>query len=127
VTTRAHCAPTVAPFAPALEQFERTLTWARDLELDLTAEQIEGKLLIDTREMARRILQGRLDARAARARERPTVPSGLTLAVRFRAATRPLQTVFGDVTVRRMCWRDRNHITIRPADAELNRRPSATR
>ena len=66
-------------------------------------------------------------ARAARARERPTVPSGLSLAVRFRAATRPLQTVFGDVTVRRMCWRDRNHITIRPADAELNRRPSATR
>ena len=123
MTTPAHCAPTADPFAPALEQFEQTLTWARDLDVDLTADQIEVKLLVDVREIARRVLQGRLDARATRERAQPTAPAGLTLEVRFRAATRTLRTIFGDVTVRRLSWRDHHFVTIRPADAELNLPP----
>lgn len=123
VTTPPRSAPAVDPFAPAVAQFEQTLAWARDLSVDLSAEQLERKLLVDAREVARCVLQGRLDARAAREREAPTAPKGFTLVPRFRASARALQTVFGDVTVRRLCWRDRNHFIVRPADAELNLPP----
>ena len=99
MTTPPRSAPAVDPFAPAVAQFEQTLAWARDLSVDLSAEQLERKLLVDAREIARRVLQGRLDARAAREREAPTAPKGFTLVPRFRASARALQTVFGDVTV----------------------------
>lgn len=113
----------VDPFAPVHAHFEQTLAWASDLSVELPADQIESKLLVDSREIARRLMQGRLDARAAREREQPRAPEGLTLGIRFRAATRTLRTVFGDVTVRRLCWRDEHHVTLLPADAELNLPP----
>lgn len=95
----------------------------RDLSCERTVEQLETQLLADRHEYGRRMLQARLDARAAAERARPEAPAELDPKAHYRAQERALVSVVGEVVVRRLGWQDHRHLTILPADAALNLPP----
>jgi hypothetical protein len=123
VTTPAYPAQPVDPFSPVLAFVEENIARLRDLSCELTVAQLEVQLLVDRHEYGRRMLQARLDARAAQERAHPEAPPELDAKAHFRTQERALVSVVGEVVVRRLGWQDHRHLTIRPADAALNLPP----
>jgi len=88
----------------------------------LTHAEIEEQLGARGRELLRRLHQDHLDLRAAREQRQEKV-TGADGVVRTRAEaghTRPLATVFGQVTVTRIAYRAPGAPNVHPADAALN-------
>lgn len=113
----------VDPFATVHALVAQHVARMSVVATDTPVEQLERELLVDAREYARRLLQAHLDLRAQRERAAATPPAELDATATFRPLARSLRTPFGDVTVRRLGWRDTRHITILPADQGLNLPP----
>lgn len=112
--------PPVDPFAPVHALVAEVLRSMSDLTTRRTHEELELELLVSSREFARRAVQGHLDARAAQERRDRTPPARMAADATRRSLRRKLYTVFGEVTVTRLGWRDHRVITFFPTDAALN-------
>jgi hypothetical protein len=110
-------------FSAAREQFGQ-LIQALQSEHNLEREHgdIEALIWQDGQELLRRMLQGHLDWRAAREPKRAHVIGGDGVRrTHCRAGcTRPLMSLFGEVTVKRMGYGARGHDSVFPLDAQLN-------
>ena len=109
-------------FAGARTRFEAVLSWAESQEAAATHSELEAHLQIDARETFRQVFQDILDRRAAgEVRLEEVTDSGR---VAHRSAEeghdRPLETVFGTVTVARIAYRRRGEKNLYPADGALN-------
>jgi hypothetical protein len=110
-------------FAASRARFEGLLGWLEGEEAaGLTAAELEDHVQARGRELLRGLLQDHLDLRAAR-EERLEEVAGADGVTRTRAETghtRPLATVFGEVTVTRIAYRAPGAANLHPADAALN-------
>jgi len=88
----------------------------------LTHAQLEEQVDARGRELLRRLYQDHLDLRAAREqrREKATAADGVARTRAETGHTRPLATVFGQVTVTRIAYRAPGAANLHPADAVLN-------
>jgi hypothetical protein len=110
-------------FAQARACYEEAEAWlAGEDAAALTHAGLEEHLQARGRELLRRLFQGQLDLRAAREQRRGGVtgPDGIGRTRAEREHSRPLGTVFGQVTVTRMAYRAPGAANVHPADAELN-------
>jgi hypothetical protein len=114
-------------FGPAREAFEGMLSGLADpAAVSWTHAELEQRLAADSREIARRTLQGHLDWREATERRRPGGVSGADQVTRTRVECghrRPLASVVGAVTVTRRAYRAPGHPNLYPAGAELSLPP----
>lgn len=110
-------------FSAARAHFESLLEKvASDEVLGLAHDEVEGIVERDGREVLRLIYQGHLDLRALGESDRaaPVDADGEARPHR-RPTSRPLKTVFGGTTVRRLSFTARGaEGGLRPLDAELN-------
>ncbi len=110
-------------FAASRELFGEITGWLDgDEAAALTHSELEEQLGSRGRELTRALLQDHLDLRAVREQRRAQV-TGADGVTRTRAEaghTRPLATVFGEVTVSRIACRAPGALNLHPADAELN-------
>lgn len=88
----------------------------------LTHAELEQRLDADGRELLRQLYQDHLDLRAAREQRQTGVADADGTPRRAVEAghTRPLATIFGQVTVTRLAYRARGQVNLHPADAALN-------
>lgn len=88
----------------------------------LTHAELEEQVDARGRELLRRMYQDHLDLRAAREQrlEKVTGADGVARARAEIGHTRPLTTVFGQVTVTRIAYRAPGAPNVHPADAALN-------
>jgi hypothetical protein len=110
-------------FAESWECFGGLIGWAASEETaGLQHADLEEQLQEQGRKLLRQLLQDRLELTAAREKRRHDV-TGADGIVRTRAErgrTRPLMTVFGQVTVSRIAYRSPGRSNVCPADAVLN-------
>jgi len=113
-------------FSTAREQFAMILGKLRGGDF-LAAEhsEVEQWLHEEGFELMRRLLQGHLDLRATREQPRTSVKGkdGIDRTHRRMGCTRPLETLFGEVTVTRIGYSSRGATSLFPLDAELNLPP----
>jgi hypothetical protein len=88
----------------------------------LTHDQLESRLDRDGRGLIRQLLQDHLDLRASRERRAAGVSDADGVAHNAVEADhcRPLETIFGEVTVTRLAYRAKGAANLHLADAELN-------
>lgn len=88
----------------------------------LTHADLESRLSVDGRELLRQLFQDHLDLRAERETRLSSVVDahGVARGAAEPAHERRLTTVFGDVHVARIAYRQRGHANLHPADAGLN-------
>jgi hypothetical protein len=88
----------------------------------LTHGELEARLSVDARELVRQLFQDHLDLRSAREERIDEVidVDGDRHGAVEADHVRPLQTVFGSVTVSRLAYRCRGADNLHPADAALN-------
>jgi hypothetical protein len=116
-------APEAEPaFAGARSCYGEIERWlAGEEAAAFTHAELEDELGTRGRELLRRMFQGQLDLRTAREQRRGDVTADGVLRTRAeRGHSRPLATVFGEVTVTRMAYRAPGERNVYPADAELN-------
>lgn len=109
-------------FAAAREQYAEVEEWLSGEAAGLQHADLEEQLGARGRELLRRLFQGHLDLLAAGEERRDGV-SGEDGVVRTRAEkerTRPLVTVFGQVTVSRIAYRSPGRPNVHVLDAALN-------
>ena len=110
-------------FAGSCERFSQTLGWLSGEEAQaLEHGELEERLGSQGRELLCQLYQDSIDLRGAR-EERVEVVVGADGVARRsveRAHERPLQTVFGEVSVGRLAYRQRGAENLYVADAVLN-------
>ena len=109
-------------FAGAREQYAEVEEWLAGEAAGLQHADLEEQLEARGRELLRRLLQGHLDLQAVQEERRDGV-TGADGAARTRAErgrTRPLVTVFGQVTVSRIAYRSPGLPNVHLLDAALN-------
>ena len=110
-------------FTESRECFQEIVDWASSEDAaGLQHADLEEQLQELGRELMRRLFQDRLDLTASREERRHDV-AGADGVVRTRAErgrSRPLMTVFGQVTVSRIAYRSPGRGNVHPADAALN-------
>jgi len=114
---------TTPVFGGAREQFEGIVMWLDGPEAaELTHGDLEARLQVEGRELLRRLMQDHLALRAEREVRREDVvgSDGVRRGNVESGHTRPLRTVFGEVTVTRKAYRKKNHGNLHPLDAALN-------
>jgi hypothetical protein len=110
-------------FAASRALFESTLGFLEGAQAaSLEHAELETHLQEAGRELFRQLMQDHLELRAQREQRLQEVTDAEQVA---RGAvetghTRPLTTVFGEVTVTRLAYRRRGHANLYPADAALN-------
>lgn len=110
-------------FAGSREAVEGVLAWLEGEEAaGLAHAELEARLEVDGREMLRRFLQDHLDVRASRETRLSEVvgADGTPRRAGEAGHERHLTTVFGQVCVNRIAYRQRGHPNLHPADAALN-------
>lgn len=102
--------------------FEDVVGWLEGAEAgSLSHGELEDDLDRRGRELLRRLLQDHLDLRAQREERVEVIDiDGLTHGAVEVGHARPLATVFGAVTVKRLAYRHRGTTNLHPADAALN-------
>jgi hypothetical protein len=113
-------------FAAAREQFGQLIEALRsEQNLELEHSDVEELIWQDGKELLRRMLQGHLDLRSAREPQRTQVTGadGVIRTHRRSGCSRPLMSLFGEVTVKRMGYGARGKESIFPLDAQLNLAP----
>lgn len=88
----------------------------------MTHAELEAELDRRGRDLLRELFQARLDIRAMSKPRAEEVndADGVRHGAVEAGHTRPLQTIFGTVTVGRLAYRHRGHANLFPADAQLN-------
>jgi hypothetical protein len=113
----------VEPFGPARERFDGLIGWlSGSAAAGSTHADVEAWIDTDGREVLRKLYQGFLDLQALR-EQRLTGVADADGVLRSRVETdreRGLATVFGEVRVRRVAYRQPGHADLHPADAVLN-------
>ena len=110
-------------FSGAAEQFLALTDWlAGEQARGLEHAQLEARLEEDGRELIRTLLQDHLDLRSGSERRLELVvgAEGARRANVERSHVRALETVFGEVEVKRLAYRARGAENLYPADAQLN-------
>lgn len=110
-------------FERARAQFDRVVGFlGGEAAAGLTHAELEAELGAKGRELLRQLHQDHLDLRAEREVRLPVVAGADGAARRYAEAghTRPLATVFGEVTVKRLAYRRKGEANLHPADAALN-------
>jgi len=110
-------------FARSREQFELIVGWLDGEEADgLEHAALESRIESEGRELLRALFQDRLDLRAEREQRAQRVAD--ERGVRRRSVEsghqRPLHSVFGEVSVKRLAYRQRGEPNLYPADGVLN-------
>ena len=103
--------------------FERLVSWLDGPQAaGMSHAELESRLLVEARELTRRLQQDHLDLRALREKRLPEVADAGQVVHRWAdpGRQRGLATVFGHVTVDRIAYRERGHSDLHPADAVLN-------
>ena len=116
-------AAAVEPFASSDAVYGALKGWLSGEEVaGLTHGELEERLESEGRELVRALFQDSIDLRAARERRLEAVvdAEGVVHANVERSHERSLQTVFGQVTVSRLAYRQRGCENLYVADAELN-------
>jgi hypothetical protein len=118
------CVPSaIEGFARSAEQFLGLVGWlAGERARGLEHAQLEARLEQDGRELICALLQDHLDQRAD-GEQRAELVVGSDAVRRAHVETahgRALETVFGEVQVRRLAYRARGQENLYPADAQLN-------
>ena len=116
-----------AGFERSVALFARLVEWAAgEQALGLEHSQLEARLAVDGRELARQVLQDQLDLRAVR-EQRPDAAvvgsDGMPRRSVERGHERDLHTVLGEVHVTRLAYRALGSENLYPADAQLNLPP----
>ncbi len=122
--------PGLSPAAEAASGFERSDALFRGLVGFLRAEgagslaheELEVRLAADARDLTRQLLQDHLDLRAAREVRSDAVTDAEDVAHSAveEGHHRPLETVFGEVTVTRLAYRAKGAENLHLQDATLN-------
>ncbi|MCA1700246.1 MAG: hypothetical protein LC790_15625, partial [Actinobacteria bacterium] len=110
-------------FASSRGRFEEVAGWLSGQEAGaLDHAELEQRLEADSRELFRLLLQDHLDLRASREQrlERVVDSEGVPRRAAEAGHERSLETVFGEVRVRRLAYRERGQRNLCPADARLN-------
>ncbi len=110
-------------FARSREQLERIVGWLAAADADgVEHGELECRLESDGRELLRLLLQDHLDLRAVRERRVDVVSDehGVERRTVEREHRRQLQSVFGEVTVSRLAYRQRGEENRHVADGVLN-------
>jgi Uncharacterised protein family (UPF0236) len=110
-------------FCVSCECFSQTVGWLAGEEAQaLEHGELEERLECQGRELLRQLYQDSIDLRASREARREVVVGADGVARRSveRSHARGLQTVFGEVAVRRLAYRQRDTENLYVADAELN-------
>jgi hypothetical protein len=118
-----YAAQAAEALAQVRERFEETLGWLAGAEAGaLEHGDLEGQLSVRGRELQRLMFQGQLDLRAVREQRRQDVagPEGTARTRAENNHARPLATVFGEVTVRRIAYRAPGLPNVHVTDEELN-------
>jgi hypothetical protein len=110
-------------FQPSREYFEAVCAFLGGATAaELTHSELEARLTVDLREVVRQLYQDHLDLRAAKEQRLCDVVGAR--AAHYGAVetdhVRPLETVFGGVTVTRLAYRHRGEENLYLADAALN-------
>ena len=110
------------PFSRSRGFFGETVSWLAGPAMGLEHGALEGELAVRGRELSRQMLQDCLDARAAGERRLLVVAGadGVTRTRAERGHSRPLASVFGEVTVTRIAYRAPGAANLHLADAALN-------
>jgi hypothetical protein len=111
------------PFGPTRACFAELVGWLQGTDAaGLSHGELEDELDRRGRELLRQMLQGQLDLRAAAERRAGAVrdADGVRHGAVETGHTRPLATIFGEVTVTRLAYRRRGHANLYPADGVLN-------
>ena len=110
-------------FARSRERFDAVTGWLAGGEAGALAHaELEQRLELDSRELFRLLLQDHLDLRAGQEEriERVVDSEGVRRNRVEAGHERSLLTVFGEVGVRRVAYRERGHGNLYPADGALN-------
>lgn len=110
-------------FERSRERFALIVGWVGGEEArELEHSALESRIESDGRELLRLLFQDHLDLRAERERrvERVEDEQGVERRAVERGHDRPLQTVFGEVSVKRLAYRCRGERNLYPADGVLN-------
>jgi hypothetical protein len=114
------------PFGRSRACFAELLGWLEGAEAaGLSHAELEDELDRRGRELLRQMLQGQLDLRGLRERRAAQVEDadGVRHGAVETGHTRPLETIFGNVSVARLAYRRRGHANLYPADGQLNLPP----
>lgn len=117
-----HVATPENPFATSRLQFEVLIgTLSSDPALSMSHADLERSLFTDGTALIRQLLQDHLDLRCIQEPAEAGIQgaNGITRTHR-RDSSRPLETIFGTVTVSRLAYGARGHESLHPMDAELN-------
>jgi len=115
--------PTDDPFCASRYRFEAVCSFLDGKDAGaLTHGELEVRLQADVRDLVRQLYQDHLDLRAVREeRQSCVVDANGTERMSVEAGhVRPLQTIFGEVSVCRLAYRRRGEVNLYPADAALN-------
>jgi Uncharacterised protein family (UPF0236) len=110
-------------FARSRERFDTVLGWLSDEETGgLSHSELEERLQVDARELFRQLFDDHLELRACREERIDEVrgADGVRRSSVEAGHKRPLATVFGKVSVRRIAYRHRGQHNLYPADGVLN-------
>lgn len=108
-------------FEVARSGFEKLVAELKsDDTLTKRHDELERLIHAKGTEVLRGLLQGHLELRALREECSPVEGADGVLRTHKRAASRPLEVLFGDVTVYRRAWSMREFGSLHPLDAELN-------
>jgi len=112
-----------AAFAGSRELFDAELAWLAGEEAGgFSHGELEDRLLVNSRELHRRLLDEHLGLRAEREARLGELSDadGERRGNVERGHERPLVTIFGEVGVRRLAYRARGRCNLYPADGALN-------
>jgi hypothetical protein len=111
-------------YLAAREQFDSIITQLRSSHTQrMKHHELEELVETEGRELLRRLLQAHLEERAPGAVDTPVVSATGRLHTHQRLDTRPVETIFGDVTVTRQGYGGRGLESLHPLDGELNLPP----
>jgi hypothetical protein len=114
---------TGGPFARSREQLDRIIAWLGGADADgVEHGELECRLQSDGRELVRLLLQDHLDLRAAREQRLDAVSDehGASRGTVERDHQRQVASVFGEVTVTRLAYRQRGEENRHVLDGVLN-------
>ena len=115
--------PGLEEFSLAREQFAKIIAFlTSDSAQQLDHGNIEEKIMKEGWEILRRLLQGHLDLRANQEQKSNSIKtsSGMLLTQCRTGCKRKLESLFGEVTVKRMSYKQRGEESIFPLDSDLN-------
>jgi hypothetical protein len=113
----------LSAFSQSRACFEELVGWARGEEAArLTHGEFEASLQVKGREVLRTMFQDHLDLRAQREMRLEVVigADGVARNSVEDGHRRALRSVFGEVTVTRLAYRQKGHANLHPADTALN-------